>query len=185
MKRAYIILAQGFEEVEAITPIDYLRRAGVDVTVVALDSLQVVSARSLIVTADALLADVLTLNHPDLIVLPGGIKGSRAIAASEPVRRLVSEMAREGKLIAAICASPAVALYPWGLLEGKTWTCYPGEEEALGVRVSESRVVVDGKIITSRGPGTAGEFSLALVEALEGKDVAHQLARGTVTNAHP
>ena len=166
MKRAYVFLADGFEEVEAVAPIDYLRRAGADVSVVGVTGLLVTSARQLAVTCDLDLVEVQEADLPDLVVLPGGMKGSRNLAASRPLKALVTRMMGEGRLVGAICAAPAVALGAWGLLEGRKWTCYPGEEEALGVRVSDARVVVDNNLITSRAAGTAGEFALALVEAL-------------------
>ena len=178
MPTALVILAPGFEEIEAATPIDVLRRAGVEVTVVGLDVLQVTGSRGLTFVADCVLADA--PREPDLILLPGGMPGAANLAASEDLRTRLQEEHAAGGRVAAICAAPAVALAPTGLLEGRRATCYPGFEERFSeaVEFSEERVVVDGRITTSRGPGTALEFSLALVEQLVSAEVAAGLREG-------
>lgn len=180
MKRVFVFLAEGFEEVEAITPVDYLRRAGADLTLVGVTGQTVASARQLVVTCDRTLTEVLDAELPDLVVLPGGMKGSRNLATSRPLKSLVSRMMAEGRLVGAICAAPAVVLAAWGLLEGRKWTCYPGEEEALGVRVSDARVVIDKNLITSRAAGSAGEFALALVEELFDQGTAENIRKAVL-----
>lgn len=180
MKRAYVFLADGFEEVEAITPVDYLRRAGADVALVGVTGRQATSAHQLVVTCDITLAEVQDEALPDMAVLPGGMKGSRNLAASRPLRTLITRLMGEGRFVGAICAAPAVVLGAWGLLDGRKWTCYPGEEESLGVRVSDARVVVDGNLITSRAAGTAGEFAIALVEALFDSSTAENVRKAVL-----
>ncbi len=175
MKKAYVFLADGFEEVEGITPIGYLRRAGVGVTVVGVTGPVAVSARDISVVCDRTLDGLAGEPLPDLAVLPGGARGSRNLAASAPLRDLVSRMSGAGRIVGALCASPAVVLAPWGLLDGREWTCYPGAEDGLGVTVSEKRVVVDGPFVTSRGAGTAEEFSLALIAVLLGESAAERV----------
>jgi 4-methyl-5(b-hydroxyethyl)-thiazole monophosphate biosynthesis len=175
MKSALVLLAPGFEEIEAIAPIDILRRAGVAVTTVAVgSSLEVVGGHDITVKADKLLSDHRT--SADLVVVPGGGGGSKAIAASPEAAELILRHARAEALVAAICAAPAVVLHPLGLLKGKAFTCYPGMEARVeGARFSADRVVVDSRLITSRGAGTANEFALALVAALVGTVKAAEL----------
>ena len=180
-KKAIILLADGFEEVEALTPIDYLRRAGVEVTAAAIgDSLTVKGRWSgLKVTADTTLAEIAKggTGGWDAVVLPGGMPGAANLAASKETGALLKEMAACGKLICAICASPALVLSPLGLLAGKKFTCYPGmEEKAKEVKWSDKRVVTDGNIITSRGAGTAGEFAVAIIEKLIDGAAAKKIA---------
>jgi 4-methyl-5(b-hydroxyethyl)-thiazole monophosphate biosynthesis len=171
---AIVLLAEGFEEIEAITIIDTLRRAQVETLVAAVgNSLQVLGGHGITVTADCLLAEIKD-EKPRLVVLPGGGTGVKNIAASDAAKRLTST-ARE---VAAICAAPS-ALAQWQLLSGKTATSYPGFEDKLrgaGAKVSEERVVVDGNLTTSRGPGTALEFALQLVENLRGREARERLA---------
>jgi 4-methyl-5(b-hydroxyethyl)-thiazole monophosphate biosynthesis len=180
-KKAIILLADGFEEVEALTPIDYLRRAGVEVTAAAIgDSLTVKGRWSgLKVTADTTLAEIAKggTGGWDAVVLPGGMPGAANLAASKETGALLKEMAACGKLICAICASPALVLSPLGLLAGKKFTCYPGmEEKAREGKWSDKRVVADGNIITSRGAGTAGEFAIAIIEKLIDGAAAKKIA---------
>lgn len=176
MKNACVFLADGFEDIEAVTPIDLLRRTGVTVTVVALKGHEAVSARGLRVACDAPLAEILSKPLPDLAVLPGGGSGSRNLAASAELEKFVKKLFTEGKTVGAICAAPAVALGSWGLLEGKKYTCFPGMGEDLPVKPLASRVVVDGNLITSQAAGSAEEFSLALVASVCGKEAAEKVA---------
>ncbi len=171
-KTAVVILAEGFEELEAIAPIDVLRRAGVRVTLAGVDSRLVSSSRKIGIHADALLKDIQDL--PDVVILPGGLPGATNLAKSEEVSKFIKRMNAEGKLVAAICAAPAVVLAPLGILEGKKATCYPGCEADFSSTTihSKERVVVDGNIITSQGPGTALEFALVIATRLVGKDLA-------------
>lgn len=169
-----VLLAEGFEEIEAITIIDTLRRAQVETLVAAVgNSLQVPGGHGITVTADCLLAEIKD-EQPRLVVLPGGGTGVKNIAASAAAKNFTAA-ARE---VAAICAAPS-ALAQWKLLSGKTATSYPGCEDKLreaGAKVSAERVVVDGNLTTSRGPGTALEFALQLVENLRGRESREKLA---------
>ncbi len=177
-KKAAIILAEGFEEIEATSAIDVLRRGGITVSVIGLVQRTVRGSRGIVVQAETTLAEY--GGEADCIVLPGGMPGASHLAASAPLQKLLQQMASSGKLIAAICASPAIVLAPLGLLDGKKATCYPGMESSFSAstRHSADPVVVDGQMITSRGPGTALLFALAIVEALVGKDKARQVRAG-------
>ncbi len=157
---------------EAIAPIDVLRRAGVRVTLAGVNALTVKSSRNIGVQAEAFLKDIQDL--PDAVILPGGLPGAANLAKSEEVSKFVKKMSAAGKLVAAICAAPAVVLAPLGILDGKKATCYPSCERDFSsktVHVQE-RVVVDGNIITSQGPGTAFEFALEIAAQLVGKTMA-------------
>jgi 4-methyl-5(b-hydroxyethyl)-thiazole monophosphate biosynthesis len=179
MPRAVVVLAPGFEEIEAITQIDVLRRAGVEVVVAAaVGEVRVPGAHGIDVHADVPLADVPA--EVDAVVLPGGMPGSKTLGETEGVGALVRRVHDAGGIVAAICAAPALGLGPTGVLAGKRATCYPGFEEhfSADVTAETARVVVDGKLITSRGPGTALEFALALVEALVSAEKAAALREG-------
>jgi 4-methyl-5(b-hydroxyethyl)-thiazole monophosphate biosynthesis len=182
MTKAYILLAEGFEEVEALTPADYLRRAGIDVKLVSMTGHALVrGARGISVQADMAFPDIPA--DLDCLILPGGMPGSRNLAARPEVVDIVRKNFAAGKLIAAICAAPALVLgKAAGILKGRRFTCYPGEEANAGPGGSfvESRVVEDGNLITSRAAGTAGEFSLAIVAALAGKAAAEKLRQGVM-----
>jgi 4-methyl-5(b-hydroxyethyl)-thiazole monophosphate biosynthesis len=176
-KKAVVLLAEGFEEVEAITPVDYLRRAGVEVTTAAVGkSLTVKGARGIQVCADAMLTE-LSGDTWDAVIVPGGMPGAANLAASEETAALLKDTAAAGKLVCAICASPAVVLSPLGLLEGKKFTCYPGmEEKVTKGKWTNGQVVTDDAIITSRGAGTAGLFATAIIRALLGESAAKKTA---------
>ena len=171
--KALVPLADGFEELEAVTIIDVLRRAGVEVTVAALGPSPVTGSHAIRVEADASL-DAVQADVFDAVVLPGGPAAQR-LRDDERVKAVVRRLAREGRLVAAVCAAP-IALEAAGVLAGKRATVYPGNLLASAEQVEE-RVVVDGSIITSRGPGTALEFALALVEKLAGRAKAAEVAR--------
>lgn len=175
LKTALVILADGFEEIEAIAPVDFLRRAGVRITLAGLENLRVQSSRNVGVEADILLRDLVEL--PDAVILPGGIPGATNLAKSEEVAELIKRMNETGKIIAAICAAPAVVLARLGILDGKKATCYPGCETDFSKTTvhSAERVVVDGNLITSQGPGTALEFSRAISEKLVGKEMTEKV----------
>jgi len=185
MKKAVVLLAEGFEEVEAITPIDYLRRAGIEVTTAAVGaSLDVRGSHGIVVRADALLTEAMAaggVNAVDAVALPGGMPGAANLAASAEVTALIRGAAEAGAWICAICASPAVVLAPLGFLDGLRFTCYPGmEDRVTGGIWSGERVVVDGRVITSRGAGTAGEFAAAIIGQLVGEAAAEKVARGVL-----
>lgn len=182
MPTVLVPLLPGFEEIEAITIIDVLRRAEVSVRVGSTRIGPVKGAHEIDVVADTALEDV-AAEHLDMIVLPGGMPGAANLARDPIVQRLIKELAAAGKFTCAICAAP-MALASAGVHRGKRVTCYPGFEDKLegGTHVAE-RVVVDGTVVTSRGPGTALEFALTLVELLRGKVVRGDLARGLLTAA--
>jgi 4-methyl-5(b-hydroxyethyl)-thiazole monophosphate biosynthesis len=191
MKNAVIFFADGFEEVEAITPLDYLRRAGVAVTSASCGKgKEVTGAHGVKITCDATVAEALG-KFPagaDAVVCPGGMPGAANIASCKEAAALIEKTRDGGGITAAICASPAVVFARLGLLAGKTFTCYPGMEGNLaewggaesltaGCRKADKAAVVDGNLITGRGPGAAEEFTLALVEALAGKPAVETLRK--------
>lgn len=171
MSRVLVPLAEGFEEIEAVTVIDLLRRAGIEVVTAGLDSGPVAGAHGIVVAPDTTLDAV--LDHAfDMIALPGGMPGAANLAADTRLSAFLRRLADDGQFTAAICAAPGV-LAKAGLLAGKRATSFPGflsPASAPGTILSEDPVVVDGKVITSRGPGTAIDFALALVESLEGTE---------------
>jgi 4-methyl-5(b-hydroxyethyl)-thiazole monophosphate biosynthesis len=183
MKSAFVFLADGFEDVEAVTPVDYLRRAGVSVTVVGITGRTVVSSHQLALSCDRTLTEVLSGPLPDLVVLPGGGKGSENLSESPELEKLVVRMFRENRLVGALCAAPAVVLGGWGLLEGRVWTGYPGNGDNLPVKPLEKRVVIDSNLITARAAGVAEEFTLALVDALCGSVIAAKVADSILSRA--
>lgn len=176
-KKVLVILADGFEEIEAITPIDVLKRAGLDVILAGVSSKTVSGAHGIQFQADILLEAYTGL--PDAVILPGGLPGAKNLAESPKVIELVKKMNEAKKIVGAICAAPALVLAPNGILNGRKATCYPGFEKNFSPQVnfSHDRVIVDGNIITSRGPGSALEFALELVEVLAGKEKAESLSR--------
>jgi 4-methyl-5(b-hydroxyethyl)-thiazole monophosphate biosynthesis len=179
-KLILVAIADGTEEIEAVTCIDVLRRAGADVTVASVGELQVEASRGVKLVADTRIADCAGKQF-DAIVLPGGMPGAEHLRDSSELTGLLKEQAEAGRLCAAICASPAVVLAHHGLLEGKKATCHPGfVSELADTEAVEQRVVVDGKCITSRGPGTAMEFALQLVETLYGADKRAEVAEPMV-----
>ncbi len=178
MKRVAVLLADGFEEVEAVSPIDYLRRAGVEVVTAGVGAKRVKGSHAITVDADARIDELPA--DLDGVILPGGGVGAANLAKSSAVADLVKRLHGEGKLVAAICAAPAKVLAPTGILEGRSATCYPGlEGELTGSSVSSERVVRDGNLITSRGAGTAGEFAIELVRYLVGDETAERV-KGSV-----
>ena len=175
-KHVLIVLAEGFEETEAIVPIDILRRCEVDVTVAGLKSEIVSGGHNLAVMTDIMLEEYEGM--PDALVLPGGMPGAEYLASSVKLKDLIIKMNDAGKIIAAICASPVVVLEPSGILKGKNATCYPGMESGFSpdVRSSKEDVVIDGNIMTSRGPWTAFEFAFQLAEKLVGTAKSEMVA---------
>ncbi len=175
MKTAAIFLIDGFEETEALTTVDILRRGGVVVTITSLTGRQEVTSKNKIqVRAEALFDDVKGHNF-DMLILPGG---TLAIKDHDGLQELVKKYHSEGKLIAAICAAPA-ALGRAGILAGKTAVCYPGLESHLtGARIGHNIVETDGNITTAKGPAVTPFFALKLLEILEGKAMADEVAEG-------
>jgi len=174
MPKVVIALADGFEEVEAISIVDVLRRAEVEVVLAGLHDGPVVSARKVKVIPDRNI-DSVRADDYDMIVLPGGQPGSDNLNADERVRRLVKEFSQKGKMVGAICAAPYV-LADAGIIEGKKVTSYPTYRERLGNVVYQEEIVVeDGNVLTSRGPGTALCFGLAIVRRLAGREKAQTI----------
>lgn len=176
--RVAVMLGEGFEPVEAVAPVDILRRGGVEVTCVSvMPSLDVEAAHGVVVHADAVLADV-DLASFDLLLLPGGALGVKNLGACQPLREALVAAAREGRAIAAICAGPMV-LADLGLLEGHEATCYPGCQSGFpqGVYRGDLGVCRSGKLVTASGPGKALDFGFEVLRMLEGEEVAAQVAR--------
>jgi len=171
-KRALIPIANGTEEIEAVTMIDVLRRAGIEVTVASVNDsgeLKIVGAHGITIVADCTIDDCTTALF-DLIAVPGGLPGSENLAASSALDRLLREQAAKGRLYAAICAAPMLVLSSKGLLQDKIVTGHPMFQQNIEAKEvnGKSRVVVDGNCITSQGPGTALDFALDLVQQLCG-----------------
>lgn len=176
MARVLIPLAQGCEELEAVTLIDLMRRAGFDVVTAGLDEQPVRASRGTVLVPDTVLDAALARDY-DMIVLPGGLPGADHLRDDPRIIRLLQRMAAQNKYIAAICAAPKV-LATAGLLNGRTATAFPGTLEALAladIRISTDAIVCDGRILTSRGPGTALDFALTLIEKLAGSAIRQQV----------
>ena len=176
MSRVLVPLAEGFEEIEAITVVDLLRRAGIEVHTAALAGRQVTGSHGITVTSDRLLEDARASDY-DMIVLPGGLPGADHLKADARVTSLLREFAAAGRYTAAICAAPGVLAHA-GLLAGRAATSFPGfltPDSAPGLRLRDDPVVIDGKVATSRGPGTAMDFGLALIELLEGAEARQRV----------
>ncbi len=172
----YVCLAEGFEETEAITPIDLLRRAGAQVTVVGVTGKTVTGSHGIPVVADKEIGEI-DDSDVELVVLPGGMPGTLNLENSEGVQRLIDTAARQGALLGAICAAPSILGHK-GLLNGKTAVCFPGfEKDLTGAVPGTEETVRDGNIITSRGAGSAVSFGLKLVEALYGEKQAEELGK--------
>lgn len=177
--KVYVFLADGFETVEAMAPIDIMRRAGLEVvTVSIMETVAVTSAQQVMVMADVLFEDVASFGDDELLVLPGGMPGADYLDKCEPLRRLLVAHNGKGKPIAAICAAPMV-LGHLGLLRGRRATCYPGFETHLdGADYTAELVTHDGPITTACGPGAAMAFGYALVAQLLSEEVAEELREG-------
>lgn len=170
MTRVLVPLAQGFEELEAITIVDLLRRAEIEVCTAGLEEGPVTASRQTTIVPDTTLDEALGMDF-DMVVLPGGLPGATNLDQDDRLRALLQKMAGEGKYLGAICAAPIV-LGSAGVLSGKRATSYPGFLDKMDlpdVTYTGKAVERDGKIITSRGPGTAMDFALAIIEMLEGR----------------
>ncbi|XP_076680604.1 protein dj-1beta [Andrena cerasifolii] len=178
-KTAILLIADGSEEIEAVVTVDVLRRAGIEVTIAGLaDSPSVKCSRDVKICVDAKLQDAVSQNY-DIVILPGGLAGSKAFATSQEVGKLLQQQEKENRAIAAICAAPT-ALKAHGIAKGKQLTSYPAMKDQLAdeYKYLEDKVVVDGNLITSRGPATAFAFGLAIVEKLLDKEAACNVAKG-------
>ncbi|MBM6948241.1 DJ-1 family glyoxalase III [Mordavella massiliensis] len=180
MKKAAVLLADGFEEIEALTAVDLLRRARIYVDTISIsDDYMVNGSHGINVQTEDLFAEV-DFGEFDMLVLPGGMPGTANLDAHDGVRRVVREFCEKGKYVGAICAAPSI-LGNMGLLKGKRGTCFPAFEDRMsGAVLVKAPVVQDGNIITSRGMGTAIEFGLKLVEVLTDKAKADEIAQSII-----
>lgn len=179
-KQICVFLADGFEEIEALTVVDLLRRAGVEVTTVSItDEHTIHGAHGIDVQADKLFYDV-NYSEQDMVVLPGGMPGTKHLAAHAGVKDVLEQFYQEKKYIAAICAAPSV-LGKYGILQGRKATSYPGfEDELVGAEIVTDSVARDEFVITSRGMGTAIPFALKLVEVLVSAQKARELGASII-----
>jgi 4-methyl-5(b-hydroxyethyl)-thiazole monophosphate biosynthesis len=176
----YVLLGTGFEEVEAIAPIDLMRRAGIEVLTVGVTGKTVFGGHGIGVEADITIEEM-DLTNMDMIMLPGGLGGVASARASEKAMNALKFGWENGKYVAAICAGPTV-LADLHITDSKHATCYPGCEDGMGsaIMAENAAVIRDGKLITGTSAGCAIPFALALIEALRGKDAAEQVARQIV-----
>lgn len=176
----YILLADGFEEIEALTVVDFVRRSNLSIQIVStMNSLEVIGAHGIKVVADALLKEI-SLTDPELIVLPGGLPGATNLRKNAMVTNCLIEQAKNDGMIAAICAAPYI-LGELGLLKGKKATCYPGfESHLLGANYTGNLVECDGNIITGKGPAAAFLFATQIIEALQGKETRMRIEKETL-----
>lgn len=172
-----VYFATGYEEIEALSVVDVLRRAGVDVKMVGVTGRTVLSGRQISLNMDAIIEEI-NPNEVDMIVLPGGVPGVDHLMENDLLVHQLKSFKEQDKYIAAICAAPSI-LGKLGLLKGEKATCYPGYEEFLeGCQVVDERVVVSNHIITGKGAGASLEFALAILEVIEGKEAAQKIAQG-------
>ena len=177
MKKVAVIFADGFEEIEGVSIVDVLRRGGVGVDIVGLDKLPIAGAHGVKFVCDMTLYDLEEEDY-DMLVLPGGQPGVSNIEGNLKMREIIKRFDKKGKFIAAICAAP-IALDAAEIVRGE-FTCYPGCEKAVrgGSYVSDKNVVINGHIITSRGPATAMEFALELLKILGGEQIYAEVKEG-------
>lgn len=181
MSKALITLANGFEEIEAVSIIDVLRRGGVEVVTASIgEETGVRSAHGILMEADALFSDVME-NEYDAIILPGGGEGTENLMACEPLHERLRKQKEGGGLVCAICAAPTV-LDAAGVIEEEDVTCYPSCAPQMGHRVSPVPVVADGQVVTGQGPGSATLFALVVLSMLEGERVSNGVANGMLVD---
>lgn len=181
MAQIIVLLAQGFEEIEAVSIIDVCRRGGIEVHCVGVDSTMVCGANKITIQADCTL-DTIHANDYDMVVLPGGFGGTQVLASNDKVQTLLKEFKNTDKAIGAICAAP-LALHKAGVLS-QNYTCYPSIEQSIRLNGYQAtmNVVEEDNILTSRGPATAICFGLAIVAKLVGNDVAQSLKGGLLAD---
>jgi 4-methyl-5(b-hydroxyethyl)-thiazole monophosphate biosynthesis len=181
MSKIVVPLASGFEEIEAVSIIDVCRRAGIEVIVAGVESWEVLGANKIEIKCDSLFENI-DFNGVDMIVLPGGWGGTNVLASNELVQNKLKEFKKDDKYIGAICAAP-FALHRAGVLNEK-YTCYPSVEEQIRTEgyTDNKRVVIDGKVLTSRGPATAICFGLEIVKLLEGKEMYETVKGGLLAD---
>lgn len=183
MKKVLVPIADGTEEIEAVTIIDVLRRANFEVTVASVTgSMTVTCSRGVKITADIYISE-LQFQSFDMVALPGGMPGAEYLRHSKPLKEMLDQVLNKQGWVAAICASPAIVLAPLGYLKNREATCYPSFSEKIE-RYTDNAVVVDEGIVTSQGPATAMEFALKLVELLASKEVADEVASGLLFPSH-
>lgn len=182
MIKVAVLVAEGFEEIEAVSIIDVLRRAEFEVTVVSItDKLEITGSHNIKIIADQLFEDV-NYKLIDMIVLPGGMPGAINLNKHSGLRKQILNFNKEGKRLGAICAAPLV-LGNLGILKNKIATCYPGfENQLIGAKTSDNNIEVSDKIITGKGAGVAIEFALKIVEIFKGKELAVELAQKMIFN---
>ncbi len=180
MEEIRIFLAEGFEEIEALTVVDMLRREEMDIKMVSITGKEIVTGSHNISVKADILFEKADFTKTDMLILPGGMPGTENLRAFSPLKDLICLFQREGKKLAAICAAPTV-FGDLGILEGKRACCYPGMESQLkGAKVTEEKVEIDGNVITSRGMGTAIPFGAAIIEIYKGKEAALNLKKKIV-----
>lgn len=179
MRPSYVMFADGFEEIEALTVVDVLRRAGMQVITMSIyETPEAIGAHGVTVVADEAFNPEL-LEDAEWLICPGGMPGASNLAANETLCELLQEQDAKGEKIAAICASPSVILGPLGLLEDREAVCYPGMEDGMtGAIVLDQPVAVDGNIVTGNGPAAAAKFALTIAGISMGNDIAHDVAAG-------
>lgn len=181
MKSVVLFLANGFEEIEALTVVDTLRRANIKCDMCAIGEIKVTGAHGIAVEADLTIENLNSETY-DCLVLPGGMPGTIGLKENSRIIELVKSFYSEDKLVAAICAAPIV-LNEAGIIKGKKLTSYPGvKEQLIGCEYKEDITVMDGNLITSRGPATSMEFSFRIVEKLASKEIADKLREGMLYN---
>lgn len=175
-KTALVPIADGTEEIEAVTIIDTLRRAGIDVFVASVSRKNITASRGVKLEADGLIHDIIAREF-DVIAIPGGMPGAKHLSESATLNQLIKDQHEARRLIAAICAAPVVVLKPLGILDGRKATAHPGFSDQLADSSAvDDRVVLDGHVLTSRGPGTALEFALTIIRVLVGAEAAAKVA---------
>lgn len=188
MKKAVVLLANGFEEIEALSPADYLRRAGAEVIIAATgtSSRNVEGAHKILVAADMTLDTYFSTEKElqDAVIVPGGMPGAKNISGCATAVEFIKQMFKAGKIVAAICASPAVVLGKTEILNGKSWTCYPEMEKEVSAEARKNHksqpVVTDGNLVTGRGPGAAEQFSMEIVRILFGEEMKAKIMEASV-----
>ena len=189
LKKVVVLFADGCEETEALTPVDYLRRAGTDAVCAGVNGLRITSSHKIVMEADVLLKELKPSDF-DAVIVPGGMPGSVHIAESSQACAFINAVFTQGGIVASLCAAPAVVLARLGILKNRTYTCYPEMEKDIpqyagsswqqlteGCVHSTERVVIDGTLVTSRAPGCAEEFSLALIRLLCGAEKEEHIRR--------
>ncbi|EGC01714.1 DJ-1 family glyoxalase III [Ruminococcus albus] len=174
----YVFLANGFEELEALAPIDILRRAGVEVVTVGVDSTEITASHKVVFNADTTVDKITLDDKLEMIVLPGGMPGTLNLENNDYVQAAIDYCVKNDKYVSAICAAPSILGHK-GLLKGRKAVCFPGFEKDLeGAEIAEIGVAEDGKFITAKGAGVCIEFALKLVEKLVSAEKADEIKRG-------